>query len=187
MRNYNHPLTKGFLCLFMLLFSIGIHAQNPSQKITASAIEAGFDADIFARKPIRKFQDKTIKTYKNPQNDLVSSYNHLVEKGPKTNSMMLHETKVETYNENSYPSPIQEGYDGYKIEILHTMEPIQDNNPIFYKHGRISEEQLSDESYSYLIGDFDSAEEAAKFKEKFILTNYPDARVIHFEKGGRTE
>lgn len=187
MRTYIHLIPKGVLFLLFSLFTIGIFAQSPTNRISTSAIEAGFDADIFARKFVYKPKISSVNTTASDFfEDKVTDYNELSPKGKvKTSSMILQETKVETYNENRYPAPVGEGYTGYKIEILRTMEPVQENNPIFYKHGCISETQLSDESYSYLIGSFHSPEEAEDFNEKFIKSDYPEASIIQYKQGKR--
>ncbi len=185
MRSYIHPVLKGILCLFLIFYTLGARAQSGLGALSDSAIEAGFDNDIFVQKIVKKSKVSTRYVTKSKATDMVASYDALKEKGPKTNTSILHETRVESYNENSYAAPVPEGYDGYKIQILHTMEPIQDNNPVFFKYGCISEEQLNDESYAYSVGTFETEDEAQKFNEKFIQSNYPDAQIVRYKNGKR--
>ncbi len=189
MRIYTYHLRMGLLCLFFSFIAWGIQAQVNLNDVEVAAIEAGFDNDIFAAKKIEHKREK----YSEWKNDIDAkepeSYSDFLNKGgvgvPPSRSLILHETKVETYNENRFPSAIPESFSGYKIEILHTMERVQEDNPIFFRHGRVAEEQLEDQSYAYLVGSFESEEEARAFLDKFISVNYPDAKVIQYKNGKR--
>jgi len=192
MRTYTYLFSKGLICLFLSLFAIGLQAQSTLKNISTTAIEAGFDNDIFTNMPNRREVKNRFEKYV-PAKELKTtdpqSYSDFLNKGgvgiPINKSLIRHETKIETYNENRFPVSIPKHFSGYKIEILHTMEKIQEDNPIFFKHGRVAEEQLDDQSYAYLVGSFDSEEEADKFNKKIILENYPDAKIVKYKDGKR--
>lgn len=77
-------------------------------------------------------------------------------------------------------------YSGYKIEVMRTTQPLPSDHELFFQHGRLSMEKLSETNYSYTLGHFTNEGDAQLFLEDFMQQRYPTARVIGYEGGERT-
>ena len=80
---------------------------------------------------------------------------------------------------------IPKSYTGFKIEIMNSAEPLPKEHDIFYQHGNLTMEKISDTKYSYTLGEFKDNETAILFLQDFLIQRYPKAQVIEYVEGER--
>lgn len=90
-------------------------------------------------------------------------------------------TKPEGYPAKDVPKE----YMGYRIEIMVADSLLLKEDDLFFKHGNVMVEPLSNSQFSYTVGDFQEADNATSFMQQFILPKYKDAQVIHYKNGKR--
>ncbi len=100
-------------------------------------------------------------------------------------SMVIPALKVDIDTSFTPALKVPAEYSGFKIEIQAVKEPLPPGHDIFFQHGRLFEGRLPDGSYSYLLGDFQTAEEASAFMQDFLITRYPKAKVAEYKEGNR--
>lgn len=100
-------------------------------------------------------------------------------------SMVIPIFKVDIDTSFSHARKLPGQYSGFKIEIQTAKEPLPSSHDIFFQHGKLVEDQLQDGTYSYLLGDFQAADEAAAFMLDFLIKRYPKARVVEYDGGSR--
>ncbi len=93
--------------------------------------------------------------------------------------------KIEVDTSFSQVHKIPKEYSGFKIEIKRTPEPLPSNHDIFFQHGKLVEDRLQNGTYSYLLGNFQTADEASVFLQDFLIKRYPNAKVVEYESGKR--
>lgn len=74
-------------------------------------------------------------------------------------------------------------YSGYKIVIQFSKDPISGDHEIYQRHEDLVEYKAITGTMLYLIGDFESEEEAKEYNAKMAATIYPSAYVVQFENG----
>ncbi|MCB0593410.1 MAG: hypothetical protein H6557_29030 [Lewinellaceae bacterium] len=102
-------------------------------------------------------------------------------------SKVIQPTKVDVGDFKPRLHKIPQDYSGFKIEIKKVAKPLSGKNDIFYQHGKLFAEKLSDGSISYMLGDYPTADEAGAFLESFLSKRYPEARVVEYEEGSRLQ
>ncbi len=80
---------------------------------------------------------------------------------------------------------LPKAYTGFKIEIVVVDSLLLPDNELFQRHGNLCVEKITDKSYSYTIGSFQSAADADDFLLNFLSTPYPRARLIEYRDGKR--
>lgn len=87
---------------------------------------------------------------------------------------------------DGYPAKdIPQGFEGFRIEILLADSLLAPDHTIFFRHGNIMLESLSDGRFAYTIGDFNEEATATSFMQQFILPTYKEARVVRYQNGKR--
>ncbi len=74
------------------------------------------------------------------------------------------------------------GYTGHKIVIHYTNRSLPETHEYYRKHVKLKEVKIND-FYYYLIGDFQTKEEATLFMKSYVHREYPNAYVMHFQDG----
>jgi hypothetical protein len=80
---------------------------------------------------------------------------------------------------------IPKSFTGFKIELMNSQEPLPKEHDIFFRHGNLSMEKISDTKYSYTLGTFHDNETALLFMQDFLIQLYPKAQVIEYADGER--
>lgn len=80
---------------------------------------------------------------------------------------------------------IPKSFTGFRIEIMNSPEPLPKEHDIFYQHGKLTMEKISDTKYSYTLGEFKDNETAILFLQDFLSQRYPKAQVIEYAEGER--
>lgn len=94
--------------------------------------------------------------------------------------------EVKIAKPDGYPAKeIPKEYNGFRIEIMVTDSLIKADDDLFFKHGNIMLEPLSDSRFSYTVGDFTDADAASNFMQQFILPKYKEARIVQYKEGKR--
>lgn len=93
--------------------------------------------------------------------------------------------KIEVDTSFSQVQKIPKEYSGFKIEIKASPEPLPSGHDIFFQHGNLVVDHLENGVYSYLVGNFRSADEANAFLLDFLAKRYPEAKVVEYGEGGR--
>lgn len=169
---------KWFISGLILFLTIGLFAQqsSASQNNVNPLFEE--DEDDFASS-LQTQKGKVIildQETKKPQ-----SYEVPIQK-----SMVVIESEITEDVQGMGPYLLPEDFTGYKIQLLRMDgTPLAEDDLIFFIHGWVVEEQLTDGSYAYLVGEFDDEDMANAFLQKQLIQNYPDAVVVYFEKGKR--
>ncbi len=83
--------------------------------------------------------------------------------------------------------PLSASYNGYAIELTVSKLPLHRDNPLFQKFGNIFYDILADGQYSYcILLQFTSLEAVSLYQQNVVKAQAPDARVIHYKKGKRS-
>jgi hypothetical protein len=80
---------------------------------------------------------------------------------------------------------LPKAYTGFKIEIVVVDSLLSPDNELFQRHGNLCVEKITEKSYSYTIGSFQSAPDADDFLLNFLSKPYPRARLIEYRDGKR--
>lgn len=108
-----------------------------------------------------------------------STQNTQMNSTQKNNAKLTGGTKIV---ENAF---LLEDYTGYKVVIQFSRFPLSKDHEMYKRHDDIIEYKASSGSVLYLIGDFETEEEANTFLNKTALMMYSAAYVIRFENGRR--
>ncbi len=90
-------------------------------------------------------------------------------------------TKPEGYPAKDVPKE----YTGYRIEIMVADSLLLKEDDLFFRHGNVMVEPLSNSQFAYTVGDFQESDNANSFMQQFILPKYKDAQVVHYKNGKR--
>lgn len=102
-----------------------------------------------------------------------------------TEPMIFQPQKVEVGDFQPRLYKVPDAYSGFKIEIMRAREPLPASHDIFFQHGKLFAEKLQNNTLSYMLGDFPSADEANAFLSGFLAQRYPDAQVVEYREGER--
>ncbi len=97
---------------------------------------------------------------------------------------------VETKGEESAPDYIRKpkalpkGFTGYKIELFTVYnKAVSLNNELYTTFGGIKIERRTDNSFTYLMGDFKDKATTEKFLEQVVKSRYPEAKGVKYNNG----
>jgi hypothetical protein len=76
-------------------------------------------------------------------------------------------------------------YNGYKIVVHFSDEPISVDSDVFKRHTDLMDFKTTNGTYLYLIGDFKNEEDAEDFLIGRVLQMYPGAYIVGFRNGRR--
>ncbi len=77
-------------------------------------------------------------------------------------------------------------FNGYKIEVVRVYhKPLAETDEFLMKTGGVSVERIGENTFAYLIGDFETEKGMLDFLEKVVKPNYSDAKAIYYKKGVR--
>lgn len=124
-----------------------------------------------------------------PNKDLPSTYPPPPVKIPtrSTPDPQVGETLVKSADALARTNDIPPYYTGYKIEFITAFSELPASHKIFQRHGNITMERRPNGLFSYLIGDFTSAEIGQKFIAESMLDRYPNATLIVYNNGKRQQ
>lgn len=76
-------------------------------------------------------------------------------------------------------------FTGYSVQLLVTNMPLPKTANVYYYFGDVTEEQVSNNEYHYMVGQFKSAKTAKKFLDTYLMKHYTTAKVIEYKDGKR--
>jgi hypothetical protein len=86
------------------------------------------------------------------------------------------------------PKALEDGFSGYKIEIKTVYnEALSLNDGLFQSFGGVKIDRRKENSYTYLVGDFNDKASCDDYFEKVIAPKYPKATKIKYENGELVE
>ena len=100
-------------------------------------------------------------------------------------SKVIQVSSIEVDTSYRQLAKIPKGFTGYKIEIQNVEKPLPSDHDIFFQHGNLAMEKVSETEYSYTLGTFNDMDTASIFMQDFLLQRYPNARVIEYQEGER--
>jgi hypothetical protein len=74
---------------------------------------------------------------------------------------------------------------GFKIQLLVADSLLAPEHELFHQYGNLCMEELPNQRYAYTFGNFASAQDADRFLGEAVVDRFPQARVIHYERGQR--
>lgn len=82
------------------------------------------------------------------------------------------------------PKALESGFSGYKVEIKTVYnEPLSLNNVLFKSFGGVKIDRRKENSYTYLVGDFNDKTSCDDYFEKVIVPSYPKAIKVKYDNG----
>ena len=91
-----------------------------------------------------------------------------------------------TDKDEVFPPPVPAEYSGYKIVIHFSRFQLPPEHPVLKENPDLFDYQTSDRNHLYMIGHYESLEQARQALKSRVSQNYPQAYVAGFEKGIRT-
>ena len=86
------------------------------------------------------------------------------------------------------PKALEDGFSGYKIEIKTVYnEALSLNDDLFKSFGGVKIDRRKENSYTYLVGDFNDKASCDDYFEKVIAPKYPKAIKIKYANGELVE
>lgn len=82
---------------------------------------------------------------------------------------------------------LEPDYTGFMVEFFNSNIELSPGHSIFKQYGQVKMEEKENGEFAYLIGGFNSADEAADFLDKILKTRFPAAKVVTYENGKRLE
>jgi hypothetical protein len=74
---------------------------------------------------------------------------------------------------------------GFKIQLLVADSLLAPEHELFHQYGNLCVEELPSQRYAYTFGNFASAQDADRFLGEAVVDRFPQARVIHYQRGQR--
>lgn len=82
------------------------------------------------------------------------------------------------------PKVFPKDYTGYKIELFTVYnKELSLNDQLFKTFGGIMIEKRTDNSYTYLLGEYKDKAAVENFLKQVILSKYPDAKGVKYKEG----
>jgi hypothetical protein len=79
-------------------------------------------------------------------------------------------------------------FSGYKIEVIRVYhEPLNANDEFLKITGGVSVEKIGENTYAYLIGNFNTKKGMTDFLETVIKPKYSNAKAVVYKKGLRVD
>jgi|AntRauTorckE5430_2_1112549.scaffolds.fasta_scaffold02046_4 hypothetical protein len=86
------------------------------------------------------------------------------------------------------PESLPLDFSGYKIEVIRVYhEPLNANDEFLQITGGVSVEKIGENTYAYLIGNFNTKKGMIDFLETVIKPKYSDAKAVFYKKGLRVD
>jgi hypothetical protein len=86
------------------------------------------------------------------------------------------------------PESLPIDFSGYKIEVLRVYhEPLNANDKFLQITGGVSVEKIGENTYAYLIGNFNTKKGMMDFLETVIKPKYGSAKAVVYKKGLRVD
>ncbi|MGB0863197.1 MAG: hypothetical protein ACPG19_02365 [Saprospiraceae bacterium] len=86
------------------------------------------------------------------------------------------------------PKVLEDGFSGYKIEIKTSYnEALSLNDELFQSFGGVKIDRRKENSYTYLVGDFNDKASCDEYFEKIISPKYPKAVKVKYKNGELVE
>lgn len=86
------------------------------------------------------------------------------------------------------PKNLPTTFTGYKIEVIRVYnQPLGADDEFLQKTGNVEIEKIGENTYAYLIGDFNSKEGMLDFLNKVIKPEYKNAKALVYKKGIRVK
>jgi hypothetical protein len=82
---------------------------------------------------------------------------------------------------------VRKDFSGYKIELMTATEALPPDHELFFRHGAVQVEPRPTGSFAYVLGAYETEEDAQKFYDAFLANRYEEGRVVKFEEGKRVE
>ena len=82
-------------------------------------------------------------------------------------------------------APETSGFTGYKIVIHFTNIPLEPDHQIFSRHKNVLAYKTQEKNILYMVGKFETKDEAESFNKTTISHMYPNAYVVQLENGKR--
>ena len=107
---------------------------------------------------------------------------------PNTEAAHTEVGEFEINNSKEYTAPesVPNAYTGFLVEFFRSNGNLPTSHSIFKTHGGIKIDTLGDGSISYMLGDFKNKMDAEKFLRYIVAPQYQNAKVISYQKGGRS-
>ena len=82
------------------------------------------------------------------------------------------------------PKALPQGFTGYKVELFTVFnKELALTDDLFKTFGGITIERRTDNSYTYLVGNFEDKEAVEDYLTKVIQSRYPDATGVKYQNG----
>lgn len=86
------------------------------------------------------------------------------------------------------PESLPLDFSGYKIEVIRVYhEPLNANDEFLQTTGNVSVEKIGENTYAYLIGNFNTKKGMMDFLETVIKPKYGTAKAVVYKKGLRVD
>ncbi len=86
------------------------------------------------------------------------------------------------------PKELPTNFSGFKVEVLRVYNaPLAGDDKFLQETGGVSVEKIGENTYAYLIGEFETEKGMLDFLEKVIKPTYRNAKAIVYKKGMRVE
>lgn len=86
------------------------------------------------------------------------------------------------------PKDLPTNFTGYKIEVLRVYnQPLSADDEFLQITGNVEVEKIGENTYAYLIGDFNSKEGMIDFLNKVIKPEHKNAKALYYKKGVRAK
>ncbi|MGB0861596.1 MAG: hypothetical protein ACPGXZ_01710 [Saprospiraceae bacterium] len=76
-------------------------------------------------------------------------------------------------------------FTGYSVQLLVTNMPLPEGANVYYYFGDVREEQVSNNEFHYIVGEFKTEKSAKKFLDTYLMKHYTEAKIIEYKKGKR--
>ncbi len=96
------------------------------------------------------------------------------------------EFEINGSKEYTAPQTVPASYTGFLVEFFRSSGDLPTSHSIFKTHGNVKMDTLGDGSISYMLGDFKNKMDAEKFLRYIVAPQYQNAKVISYQKGGRS-
>lgn len=86
------------------------------------------------------------------------------------------------------PKNLSTTFSGYKIEVLRVYnQPLSADDEFLQNTGNVEVEKIGENTYAYLIGNFNTKEGMLDFLDKVIKPEHKNAKALYYKKGVRVK
>ena len=143
--------------------------EDPGQKVIMVETFEGEEKveEVMEEKPVIEIQKASDKATEKVMGGSSSDPNTL-----STESALIGPVKL-----------VPSNYNGFKIQIGSFSKPLAANNQVLVRHGNVFVDRNARGLFNYMIGDFESLDEAEGFKKDILSKTYPDALIVTYKDG----